>query len=180
MTPTTQDRQAIADLMTGWMHRDVGNWDQLRELFHHDGTIDITWFQGSFGDFVDASMAMGASDFRTKHVITAPIVTFSADDRRAVTETNAMVIGENATLRLGCTTHNRFIDQVEQRDGTWRIAHRKSVYDFSSFTFPLGLVEVDGEDVGAHPREYAALAYLLDQSGFPVEGPFPTKGSDQE
>ena len=37
-----QDRQAIADLMTGWMHRDLAEWDQLRALFHADGVIEIT------------------------------------------------------------------------------------------------------------------------------------------
>jgi hypothetical protein len=36
------DRLSIADLMTGWIHRDLGEWDQLRNLFHPDATIDIT------------------------------------------------------------------------------------------------------------------------------------------
>ena len=41
-----KDRQSIADLMTGWIHRDLAEWDQLRELFHPDGTIEISWFEG--------------------------------------------------------------------------------------------------------------------------------------
>lgn len=63
------DRQQITDLLTGWMHRDLGEWDQLRGLFHPDGTIEITWFEGLASDFVDGSMRMGASDIRTKHLI---------------------------------------------------------------------------------------------------------------
>jgi hypothetical protein len=63
------DRLNIADLMTGWIHRDLGEWDSLRKLFHPDGIIEITWFEGKFTDFVDASVRMGASDLRTKHVI---------------------------------------------------------------------------------------------------------------
>ena len=47
-----EDRLSIADLMTGWIHRDLGEWDQLRSLFHPDATIDITWFTGKAGDFV--------------------------------------------------------------------------------------------------------------------------------
>ena len=46
-----EDRLSIADLMTGWIHRDLGEWDQLRSLFHPDATIDITWFTGNAGDF---------------------------------------------------------------------------------------------------------------------------------
>ena len=66
---SVEDRLSIADLVTGWIHRDLGEWDQLRNLFHPDATIDITWFAGKVSDFVDGSMKMGASDFKAKHVI---------------------------------------------------------------------------------------------------------------
>ncbi|MHA6761427.1 nuclear transport factor 2 family protein [Streptacidiphilus sp. PAMC 29251] len=180
MEPTLQDRQDIADLMTGWIHRDLGEWDRLRELFHADGQIEITWFEGPASDFVDASATMGASDFRTKHLITSPVVAFSAEGTRAVSETNAVIIGENMRLGLGCNGHNRFIDRLEKREGVWRIVDRKSVYDFGSFTFPAGVVEIDREKAAAYPREYAALAYLLDLSGFPVQRVFATRGSELE
>jgi hypothetical protein len=93
-----EDRLSIADLMTGWIHRDLAEWEKLRELFHPDGTIEITWFEGLASDFVDGSMRMGKSDFGTKHVIAAPVVTFNGN--KAVVETNAVVIGENARLEL--------------------------------------------------------------------------------
>jgi hypothetical protein len=59
-----EDRLSIADLITGWIHRDLAEWDQLRNLFHPDATIDITWFSGKASDFVDGSMKMSASDFQ--------------------------------------------------------------------------------------------------------------------
>jgi hypothetical protein len=46
-----EDRLAIADLMTGWIHRDLAQWDQLRELSHPEGTIEVTWFEGLFTEF---------------------------------------------------------------------------------------------------------------------------------
>ncbi len=33
---------------------------------------------------------------------------------------------------------------------------------------------------GRHPREYAALAYLLETAGHPVTGTYPTRFSEQE
>lgn len=180
MNATLQDRQDIADLMTGWIHRDLGEWDLLRELFHPDGRIEVTWFEGPASEFVDASARMGASDLRTKHLITAPVVTFSADGMRAVSETNAVIVAENVRLGLGCEAHNRFIDRLERRDAGWRILHRTSVYDFGSFTFPVGVVEIDRAALEKYPREYAALAYLLEVSGFPVQRTFATRGSELE
>jgi hypothetical protein len=77
MQTNLQDRMDIADLMTGWIHRDLAQWDDLRTLFHPDGEIEVTWFEGKASDFVDASMRMGASDLRTKHLITSPVVAFN-------------------------------------------------------------------------------------------------------
>jgi hypothetical protein len=165
------NRMSIADLINGWMRRDLAQWDALRELFHPDGVIEITWFEGPFNKFVDASMRMGASDLRTKHFIGAPAVTFQGD--KALVETNAMIVAENVELGLGCESHNRFFDRVEKRNGEWKIVRRESIYDMGSF-------DIDQELVAKHPREYAPLAYLLEKSGFPVQRVFATKDSDAE
>ena len=178
MQTDLEDRQSIADLMTGWIHRDLAEWDKLRELFHPDATIEISWFEGPASDFVDGSMRMGKSDFGTKHFISAPVVTFNGD--KALAETNAVVIGENVRLDLGVSAHARFYDQVEKRNGVWKILNRQGIYDFSYFNFPQGVVEIDREIVKKYPREYAALAYLLEMSGFPVKRVFATKGSNLE
>ncbi|KPC52005.1 nuclear transport factor 2 family protein [Amantichitinum ursilacus] len=175
-----EDRQQLNDLINGWMHRDLGQWDQLRNLFHPDGTIEITWFEGLASDFVTGSMRMGASDLRTKHLIATPTVTFNADGTKAILETNAMIVGENIKLNLGCECHNRFYDLAEKRDGVWKLFHRQSIYDMGTFTFPLGPVAIDAAIVGKYPREYATLAYLLEQSGFPLQRVFATRGSQLE
>ncbi len=178
MDTTVADRLSIAELMTGWMHRDLAEWDKLRGLFHPDGTIEITWFEGKFSDFVDGSIRMGASNLRTKHVVAAPVVTFNGD--KAIAETNAIIVGDNAELGVGCETHSRFYDRVEKRDGAWKIVDRQCIYDMATFTFPTGPAELDMATVKRFPREYAPLAYLLEKSGFPLNRVFPTKGSQLE
>jgi hypothetical protein len=175
-----QDRQQLNDLMNGWMHRDLGEWDQLRELFHPDGTIEITWFEGLGSDFVNGSMRMGASDLRTKHLIGSPAVTFNEAGDKAILETNAIIVAENVKLNIGCECHNRFYDLAEKRDGVWKLFHRQSIYDIGTFTFPLGPVAIDQAVVVKYPREYAALAYLLELSGFPLGRVFATRGSELE
>ncbi|WP_413529138.1 nuclear transport factor 2 family protein [Rahnella inusitata] len=175
-----EDRLQITDLMTGWIHRDLGQWDALRELFHPDGTIEVTWFEGLASEFIDGSMKMGASDARTKHLIGTPVVTFNQTATKAIVETNAMIIGENVTLDVGCVGHNRFYDLVEKREGIWKLLHRQSIYDMATFTFPMGPVEIDSVVVAKYPREYAALAYMLEKSGFPVKRIFATRGSELE
>jgi hypothetical protein len=168
-----EDRLSIADLMTGWIHRDLGEWDQLRELFHPDATIEITWFTGKASDFVDGSMKMGASDLKTKHIITSPVVTFNGD--KAIAETNAIVVGDNAVLGVGCEGHARFYDRVEKRGGVWKIVDRQAIYDMCTFTFPTGIVEIDNVAVQKYPREYAALGLPSGEKRFPREGGLPNQ-----
>ena len=180
MQNQNNDRQQLNDLVNGWIHRDLGEWAQLRDLFHPDGTIEITWFEGLASDFVDGSMRMGASDLRTKHLITLPRITFNADGNKATLETNAVIIAENVKLNIGCECHNRFFDLAEKRDGVWKLFHRQSIYDMGTFTFPQGWVEIAQSDVARYPREYAPLAYLLEKSGFPLGRGFATRGSELE
>jgi hypothetical protein len=178
MKALLEDRQSIADLMIGWIHRDLAEWDKLRELFHPDGTIELSWFEGLASDFVDGSIRMGQSDVRTKHFVSAPAITFNGS--KAIAETNAVIIGENLRLDLGVSAHGRFYDQVEKRRGVWKIVKRQAIYDFCYFNFPQGMVEIDRELQKKYPREYASIAYLLEKSGFPVKRIFATKGSDLE
>jgi hypothetical protein len=98
---------------------------------------------------------MRESALRSKHLVSDPFITF-ADDR-AVVETNAMIVVENTDLDLGASTHNRFIDQVERRGGVWRIAHRASVYDFSTFALPYGPVDIDTALARSFPRGLVVL-----------------------
>jgi hypothetical protein len=99
---------------------------------------------------------------------------------KAIAETNAIVVVDNAVLKVGCEGHARFYDRVEKREGAWKIVDRQAIYDICTFTFPTGFVELDQLAVQKYPREYAPLAYLLEKSGFPVNRVYPTKGSDLE
>jgi len=178
MPTNLEDRQQITDLIIAWLHRDLAHWEQLRDLFHPDGEVEVTWFEGKASDFVDGSMRMGASDLSTKHLISTPVVTFNGN--KAIVETNAVIVADNAKLGLGCSSHNRFYDLAEKRDGKWKLVKRQSIYDMGSFTFPDGPVSIDKEVLGTYPRGYAPLAYLLEKSGFPVKRVFATRGSELE
>ena len=173
------DRLEIGELMTGWIHRDLGHWDAVRDLFHPDGVIKIPWFEGLASDFVDAVSQMAReSDLKSKHLIFSPLIVFNKN--RAIVETDVMLVNTNATLRLGAMGQSRFYDRVERRNGDWKIVHRESFHDMAGFVFPAGPVEVDAALVARHPLEYSAIAYMLEKSGHPVNGVFATKGSQAE
>jgi hypothetical protein len=45
--------------------RDQGRWDELRELFHPDASISVTWYSGSIEGFIERSAKMAAASGST-------------------------------------------------------------------------------------------------------------------
>ena len=53
MTDEIQDRLLIRELVERWaVWRDAGDWDRFATVWHPDGVMMATWFQGPFADFV--------------------------------------------------------------------------------------------------------------------------------
>ena len=47
------DRLAIRDLIENWaIWRDAGDWERFRTVWHDDGVMMATWFQGPAADFI--------------------------------------------------------------------------------------------------------------------------------
>lgn len=176
-----EDYAAIARLMTGWIHRDLGHWDELAALFHPGATIDISWVRGPVEDFIEGSRRMSAGPISSKHLVASPVVDFHGD--RAFVETNAVIYMTHADLHLGVEQHSRFLDRVEQIDGRWGIVHRDASYDMGWFTYPFGIELADPvrpELLEGLAPEYAPMAYLNVRMGHPLERPCATRGSALE
>ena len=55
MDPTL-DRLAIRDLIENWvLWRDAGDWERFRTVWHDDGVMMATWFQGPAEEFIRVS-----------------------------------------------------------------------------------------------------------------------------
>jgi len=53
MEDVARERQAIRELVENWaLWRDAGDWDRFRTVWHDDGRMMATWFQGGADDFI--------------------------------------------------------------------------------------------------------------------------------
>ena len=53
-------RCAIEQSIASFAFRDEGQWDALRDLFHPQATIAISWYRGPIEGFVGASRSMAS------------------------------------------------------------------------------------------------------------------------
>ena len=65
--PTIFDRLAIRDLIENWVPwRDAGEWERFRTVWHDDGYMMATWFQGPAAEFIVKSAEAFARGARTQ------------------------------------------------------------------------------------------------------------------
>jgi hypothetical protein len=100
--------------------------------FWPDAEIDYGFFQGSGADWVPTVMAVEAASPRRWHVTTGVMVQVDGD--RAKSESYGMSVGssEDEQGELADTMFGgRYLDELEKRDGQWRISKRSYFADWA-------------------------------------------------
>ena len=179
-----EDRQLIAELVQNWVvWRDAGDWERFATVWHDDGVMMATWFQGPAADFIAVSREGFEHGVNIWHFLGGGCVDVAGD--RAIAQTK-MTINQRAQVHgvecdVVCT--GRFYDFVERRDGRWGIVLRQPIYerDRLSVVDPAARLELDAEKLSAFPVGYRHLAYVQTELGFEVKRDMPgLMGSEVE
>ena len=89
-------RQAIREIIENWaIWRDSGDWDRFRSLWHDDGVMVATVFQGSVDEFIDRARRSHERGVTAQHILGGTSVDVNGD--RAVAQTRA-TIGQRAPV----------------------------------------------------------------------------------
>jgi hypothetical protein len=127
------EERAVCRVLQVWAYsRDSGDWEALRNCFHPDGAITVSWYSGPASGFVERSMAMGKErrpEERSKHLLGNMRAEVAGS--RAVLEADTVItVREFIDGHLFDFTSNaRFFHLVEKRNGAWRILHANCIYE---------------------------------------------------
>lgn len=124
------EQSEISQLILHWgYYRDNRMWEELKETFHPDGEISVTWYKGTFDGFVEASKDMAKRGAKSAHVMNPSIIDINKSRAIAITPVS---IKARAKIALGVevdmTSDAQFFDFVERREGEWRILKRICIY----------------------------------------------------
>jgi hypothetical protein len=176
------DRQAIRDLVEAWaVWRDSGDWERFRGVWHDDGRMMATWFQGSADEFIRASREGLARGVSILHFLGGTSVELAGP--RAVAQTK-MTISQRAEVDgvvcdVVCT--GRFYDFFERRRGRWGLVLRQPIYEKDRLdpVDPAARLELDQELLRRFPAGYRHLAYLQSRLGYEVKRAMPGLSSPE-
>src|SRR5580698_8890591 len=176
MPSDNADRVAIRALIENWaIWRDARQWDRFRTVWHKDGQMWATWFQGSFEEFIKVSQEGYDKGVRIMHMLGG--ISIDIKGKRAIAQTK-MTISQRAEVEgvmcdVVCT--GRFYDFLEKRQGRWGIVLRQPIYEKDRLdpVDPAASLVLDPELLARYPEGYRYLAYLQAQAGYPVKTDMP-------
>jgi hypothetical protein len=152
------------------LSRDLGLWEQMRNCFHEDSVVRISWINASGPDFVRRSKEMAERNVKASHRLGPILVTLAGD--RAIAQF-AGIIDIPFTLKgieVMMSGHSRFVLRAERREHVWRLSGFDAIYLRDEITplIPGQIVVVDPEAVKSFRPSYRLLSYCLASGGFPV------------
>ena len=164
------DKYACAELIQAWgLYRDQGKWPELLATFVPEGQIAVSWFSGSFPEFVDRCRKGFDAGQRSKHHIFPSVVRVSGE--RAVAETNIVIHVRQKIdgVLADMTSYARFLDRLERRSGRWAIVERTAIYERDRLD-PVEPSEAFGKlftatDLSVYPEAYRYMAARLVAAG---------------
>ncbi len=176
MRTTEQDRHDIRDLLENWVvWRDAGDWDRFRSVWHDDGRMMATWFQGTADEFIAVSKEGFEKGVRILHFLGG--ISIDLDGDRAIAQTK-MTISQRADVDgqlcdVVCT--GRFYDFLERRDDRWGLVLRQPIYEKDRLDLldPGQTLNLDKTLLERFPEGYRHLAYLQSRIGYDVKRDMP-------
>jgi hypothetical protein len=178
------DTLSIKEVVENWaVFRDSGDWERFRSVWHEEGVMMATWFQGPFEEFIRVNKEGWDKGVSILHLLGGTSVEIAG--ARAIAQTK-MTISQRAPVHdvmvdVLCT--GRFYDFFEKRKDRWAIVLRRLFYekDRMDAVDPSKTVQLDPKILAQFPEGYKHLAYLQSGLGFKVKTDMPgLRGPDAD
>src|ERR1700751_4494854 len=176
MPSATADRMGTRELFENWAPwRDARMWDRFRTVWHKDGQMWATWFQGSHEEFIRVSQEGYDRGVRIMHMLGG--MSIDIKGKRAIAQTK-MTISQRAKVEgvlCDVVCSGRFYDFLEKRKGRWGIVLRQPIYERDSINpvDPAATMRLHPTLLARFPEGYRHLAYLQTKNGQTVKTDMP-------
>jgi hypothetical protein len=171
-----QDKLAIRELIENWaVWRDSFQWDRFRTVWHAEGRMWATWFQGTYEEFIAANLDGYQRGVRIYHFLGGSSIDIKG--KRAIAQTK-MSISQRAKVEgVECDVLciGRFYDFLEKRKGKWGLVWRRLTYEKDSIVpvDPNEAPKLDPKLLARFPIGYRHLGYLQTRVGYKVKEDMP-------
>ena len=179
MNNSLQDELLIRRLIERWaVWRDAGDWERFATVWHPDGVMMATWFQGPYADFIRVTQEGWAKGVSILHFLGGSAIELGGErGDRAIAQTKMTIsqrgLVEGVPCDVVCT--GRFYDFVVRHEGEWKLLHRQPIYEKDRVDpiDPAAVPRFDAQQLAAFPEGYRHLAYIQTRIGYTVKLDMP-------
>jgi SnoaL-like domain len=176
MTTTIHEELQIRKLLERWVvWRDAGDWERFATVWHPDGVMMATWFQGHYADFIKVSREGWEKGVSILHFLGGSAIEVNGE--RAIAQTKMTIsqrgLVEGVLCDVVCT--GRFYDYVLKIDGEWKLRHRQPIYEKDRVdpVDPAAKLVLDQSLLASLPEGYRHLTYIQQNIGYKVKMDMP-------
>jgi hypothetical protein len=180
MDAAMRDELEIRQMVERWaVWRDAGDWERFATVWHPDGVMMATWFQGPFREFIRVTQEGWAKGVSILHFLGGSAVEVAGD--RAIAQTKmtisqrGMVEGASGPVLCDVVCTGRFYDFVTRHEGQWKLLHRQPIYEKDRIdpVDPSAVLQLDQQALAGFPEGYRHLAYIQTRIGYKVKMDMP-------
>ena len=170
------DKQLIRDVVENWVvWRDSGQWDKFRTVWHSDGVMMATWFQGPYEEFIRVTIEGWNKGVSILHFLGGSSI--DVQGTRAIAQTKMTISQRGMVSDVVCDVvcTGRFYDFFEERSGKWGLVHRQPIYEKDRIdpVDPASTLRLDQSALANFPEGYRHLAYIQTRIGYTVKMDMP-------
>jgi SnoaL-like domain len=166
----------IRQVVENWaVWRDAGDWERFRTVWHSDGVMMATWFQGPFEDFIRVTREGWDKGVSILHFLGGSSIDVAGT--RAIAQTKMTISQRGQVEGVACDVvcTGRFYDFFEKREGRWAVVHRQPIYEKDRIDpiDPAAVLKLDQAALATFPEGYRHLAYIQTRIGYTVKMDMP-------
>ena len=176
MDRDTMDRRAIRELIENWVvWRDAGDWERFATVWHDDGAMMATWFQGPAAEFIRVTKEGWARGVSILHFLGGMSIDLAGDRAVAQTKMTISQRGEVHGVLCDVVCTGRFYDFLERSSERWGLVLRQPIYEKDRIdpVDPAARLALDATKLAELPAGYRHLAYIQLQIGYVVKRDMP-------
>jgi hypothetical protein len=170
------DELLIRRMVERWaVWRDAGDWERFATVWHPDGVMMATWFQGPFAEFIRVTKEGWAKGVSILHFLGGSAVEVAGDRAIAQTKMTISQRGPVDSVLCDVVCTGRFYDFVVRHQGDWKLLHRQPIYEKDRIdpVDPAATLKLDAQALASLPEGYRHLAYIQQRIGYRVKLDMP-------
>ncbi|SEB14906.1 nuclear transport factor 2 family protein [Variovorax sp. YR216] len=181
MNETLKNELEIRQMIERWaVWRDAGDWERFATVWHPDGVMMATWFQGPFADFIRVTREGWAKGVSILHFLGGSAIDIAGDRAIAQTKMTISQRGQVDGVLCDVVCTGRFYDFVVRHGGEWKLLHRQPIYEKDRIdpVDPSATVALDQAALATMPEGYRHLALIQTRIGYTVKMDMPMLKGD--